>query len=118
MRYRDPRTDFRYGVRHYNELRAPTPSDVFKQTFCRFGILPTVPAGMPEPHSFATRTAAEYAVGMDKFMLKQTFRDFVFSTNTDGSGKTVSYVHALYKRIFFGQLSFVVSHGDSGNQCS
>ena len=23
MRYRDPRTDFRYGVRHYNELRIP-----------------------------------------------------------------------------------------------
>lgn len=28
-------------------------------------------------------------------MLKQTFRDFVFSTNTDGSGKAASYVRAL-----------------------
>ena len=50
---------------------------------------------MSESHSFATRNAAEYAVGMDKFMLKQNFRDFVFSTNTDGSGKAASYVRAL-----------------------
>jgi len=28
-------------------------------------------------------------------MLKQTFRDYVFSTNTDGSGKAASYVRAL-----------------------
>jgi len=28
-------------------------------------------------------------------MLKQEFRDFVFSTNTDGSGKAASYVRAL-----------------------
>ena len=28
-------------------------------------------------------------------MLKQAFRDFVFSTNTDGSGKAASYVRAL-----------------------
>ena len=28
-------------------------------------------------------------------MLKQNFRDFVFSTNTDGSGKAASYVRAL-----------------------
>ncbi|MBQ6010135.1 MAG: hypothetical protein IJL17_16510 [Kiritimatiellae bacterium] len=28
-------------------------------------------------------------------MLKQSFRDFIFSTNTDGSGKAVSYVRAL-----------------------
>ena len=28
-------------------------------------------------------------------MLKQDFRDFVFSTNTDGSGKAASYVRAL-----------------------
>jgi len=28
-------------------------------------------------------------------MLKQTFRDFVFSTNMDGSGKAASYVRAL-----------------------
>ena len=27
-------------------------------------------------------------------MLKQAFRDFVFSTNTDGSGKAASYVRA------------------------
>ena len=28
-------------------------------------------------------------------MLKQTFRDSVFSTNTDGCGKAASYVRAL-----------------------
>jgi len=28
-------------------------------------------------------------------MLKQTFRDFVFSTNTDGCGKAASYIRAL-----------------------
>ena len=28
-------------------------------------------------------------------MLKQSFRDFIFSTNTDGSGKASSYVRAL-----------------------
>ncbi len=28
-------------------------------------------------------------------MLKQSFRDFIFSTNTDGSGKAASYVRAL-----------------------
>ena len=66
-----------------------------KRIFGRFGILLTVPAGMSEPHSFATRTAAECAVGAGGFMLKQTFRDFVFSTNTDGSGKAASYVRVL-----------------------
>ena len=28
-------------------------------------------------------------------MLKQSFRDFIFATNTDGSGKAASYVRAL-----------------------
>ena len=28
-------------------------------------------------------------------MLRQSFTDFIFSTNTDGSGKAVSYVRAL-----------------------
>jgi hypothetical protein len=28
-------------------------------------------------------------------MLKQAFTDFIFATNTDGSGKAVSYVRAL-----------------------
>ena len=28
-------------------------------------------------------------------MLKQSFRDFIFSTNTDGSGKAASYVRVL-----------------------
>ena len=28
-------------------------------------------------------------------MLKQEFRDFIFATNTDGSGKAASYVRAL-----------------------
>jgi hypothetical protein len=28
-------------------------------------------------------------------MLKQSFRDFIFSTNTDGGGKAASYVRAL-----------------------
>ena len=65
------------------------------QLFHRFGILPIVPTGMPEPHSFATRTAAKYAGGVDGRMLKQTFRDFVFSTNMEGSGKAASYVCAL-----------------------
>jgi hypothetical protein len=32
---------------------------------------------------------------MGGFMLKQTFGDFVFSTNTDGSGKAASYVCVL-----------------------
>ena len=32
---------------------------------------------------------------MVTFVLKQNFRDFIFSTNTDGSGKAVSYVLAL-----------------------
>ena len=32
---------------------------------------------------------------MVTFMLKQNFRDFIFSTNTDGSGKAASYVRAL-----------------------
>ena len=50
---------------------------------------------MSKPHSFATRTAAEYAVGVDGIMLKQNFRAFVFSANTDGSGKAASYVRAL-----------------------
>jgi len=50
---------------------------------------------MLEPHSFATRTAVECVVGAGGFMPKQTFRDFVFSTNTDGSGKAASYVRAL-----------------------
>ena len=27
--------------------------------------------------------------------LRQSFTDFIFATNTDGSGKTVSYVRAL-----------------------
>jgi hypothetical protein len=60
-----------------------------------FGIISIVPAGMLKPHSFVTRTAAEHAVGVSGFMLKQTFRDFVFSTNTDGSGKAASYIRAL-----------------------
>ena len=30
-----------------------------------------------------------------RVMLKQSFRDFIFSTNTDGSGKAASYVRAL-----------------------
>ena len=29
------------------------------------------------------------------FVLKQNFRDFIFSTNTDGSGKAASYIRAL-----------------------
>ena len=28
-------------------------------------------------------------------MLRQSFTDFIFATNTDGSGKAVSYVRAL-----------------------
>ena len=32
MRYRDPRTDFRYGVRHYNELRGARPLDILRDT--------------------------------------------------------------------------------------
>ena len=28
-------------------------------------------------------------------MLKQAFTDFIFATNTDGSGKAASYVRAL-----------------------
>ena len=68
-----------------------------KQSFRRFGILLTVPAGMLELHSFATRTAVDYAVGVGRFMLKQTFRDFVFLTNTDGSGKAASYVRAIVR---------------------
>ena len=32
---------------------------------------------------------------MVTFVLKQNFRDFIFSTNTDGSGKAVSYGRAL-----------------------
>ena len=39
MRYRDPRTDFRYGVRHYNELRR---SDSPRLCVCRgavYGII-------------------------------------------------------------------------------
>ena len=60
---------------------------------------------MSEPHSFATRTAAEYAVGMVKFMLKQTFRDFVFSTNTDGSGKAASYVRTLVRDNDFPEIA-------------
>ena len=28
-------------------------------------------------------------------MLRQSFTDFIFATNTDGSGKAASYVHAL-----------------------
>ena len=32
---------------------------------------------------------------MVTFVLKQNFRDFIFSTNTDGSGKAASYVRAL-----------------------
>lgn len=35
-----------------------------KRIFRRFGILLIVLAGMPEPHSFATRTAAECVVGV------------------------------------------------------
>ena len=68
-----------------------------KQSFRRFGILLTVPAGMLELHSLATRTAVDYAVGVGRFMLKQTFRDFVFLTNTDGSGKAASYVRAIVR---------------------
>ena len=30
-------------------------------------------------------------------MLKQIFRDFVFSTNTDGSGNAASYVRAIVR---------------------
>ena len=41
-----------------------------KQSFRRFGILLTIPAGMSEPHSLATRTAVEYAVGVGRFMLR------------------------------------------------
>ena len=32
---------------------------------------------------------------MVTFVLKQNFRDFIFSTNTDGGGKVASYVRAL-----------------------
>ena len=28
-------------------------------------------------------------------MLRQSFTDFIFATNTDGSGKTASYVRAF-----------------------
>ena len=28
-------------------------------------------------------------------MIRQSFTDFIFSTNTDGSGKAASYVRAL-----------------------
>jgi hypothetical protein len=28
-------------------------------------------------------------------MLRQSFTDFIFATNTDGSGKTASYVRVL-----------------------
>ena len=30
-----------------------------------------------------------------KKMLRQSFTDFIFATNTDGSGKAASYVRAL-----------------------
>ena len=30
-----------------------------------------------------------------KKMIRQSFTDFIFSTNTDGSGKAASYVRAL-----------------------
>ena len=30
-----------------------------------------------------------------KKMLRQSFTDFIFATNTDGSGKVASYVRAL-----------------------
>ena len=60
-----------------------------------FGIIFTVRTGTLWPHSFATKTAAECAVRVGRFMLKQTFRDFVFSTNTDGSGKAASYARVL-----------------------
>ena len=31
----------------------------------------------------------------DGNMIRQSFTDFIFSTNTDGSGKAASYVRAL-----------------------
>ena len=69
----------------------------------------TVSAGMSKPHSFATRTAAEYAAGVGGCMLKQTFRDFVFSTNTDGSGKAASYarVRQVLGKCYVPRLSTV-----------
>ena len=32
---------------------------------------------------------------MDRASYRQSFADFIFSTNTDGSGKAASYVRAL-----------------------
>ena len=43
---------------------------------------------MLEPYSFATRT-------MNQSGYRQSFADFIFATNTDGSGKAASYVRAL-----------------------
>jgi len=39
-------------------------------------------------------------------MLRQSFTDFIFATNTDGSGKAASYVRALD---LFGHL--LAKHG-------
>ena len=53
---------------------------------------------MPGRDSQATRTAAECGGGQQNrkgLMLKKEFTDFIFATNTDGSGKAASYVRAL-----------------------
>ena len=53
---------------------------------------------MPGRDSQATRTAAECGGSEQNrkgLMLKKEFTDFIFATNTDGSGKAASYVRAL-----------------------
>ena len=53
---------------------------------------------MPGRDCQATRTAAECGGGQQNrkgLMLKKEFTDFIFATNTDGSGKAASYVRAL-----------------------
>ena len=39
--------------------------------------------------------AWNYGLKSDGKMIRQSFTDFIFSTNTDGSGKAASYVRAL-----------------------
>ena len=38
-------------------------------------------------------------------VMKQAFREFIFSTNTDGSGKAASYVCALFRDNGFTEIA-------------
>ena len=67
--------------------------------------------------SAANRRREDGGIEEDMDAMKQAFREFIFSTNTDGSGKTDSCVRALEMALPKSQISGRVIKNEQRRHC-